>query len=104
MKECDPNPASNSKVAHDIEKSAKIYQEIYDKKKTRKNKQSSIYLFFKPVRHAIPVTPADPVTAGRSTHASDGGDDDILSSSAHSAEDELGLKSLLSLSLERDII
>ncbi|MPC86293.1 hypothetical protein E2C01_081116 [Portunus trituberculatus] len=122
-----------------IEKSVKIYQEIYDEK-TRKTKQSSIYSFFKPVRHAIPVTPvdpatvgpstsgtngstagpssissffkpvkradpdtagpssissffkpmkhADPATAGPSTSASDSADDDVLSSFAHSAEDE----------------
>ncbi|MPC24299.1 Zinc finger protein 808 [Portunus trituberculatus] len=119
LKECNPNPARSSKVAHDEEKSVKIYQEIYDEK-TRKNKQSSIYSFFKPVRQAIPVAPADPptagpstsvadgstagsssissffkpvkcanpATAGPSTYASDSADDNVLSSSAHSAEDE----------------
>ncbi|MPC60424.1 hypothetical protein E2C01_054468 [Portunus trituberculatus] len=82
--------------------------------KTRKTKQSSIYSFFKPVRHAVPATAgpstsaangstaapssissffkpvkrADPVTADPFTSASDSADDDILSSSAHSAEDE----------------
>ncbi|MPC24634.1 hypothetical protein E2C01_017721 [Portunus trituberculatus] len=70
LKECDPNPARSSKVAHDVEKSVKIYQEIYDEK-TRKTKQSSIYSFFKLVRHAVPVTPADPATAGPSTSAAD---------------------------------
>ncbi|MPC50486.1 hypothetical protein E2C01_044315 [Portunus trituberculatus] len=112
----DSNPGRSSKVAHDIEKSVKIYQEIYDEK-TRKTKQSSIYSFFKSVRHAIPVTPADPATAGPSTFtaddstagpssissffkpvkradpatagpstsAYDSADDDVLSSSAHSA-------------------
>ncbi|MPC39447.1 hypothetical protein E2C01_032983 [Portunus trituberculatus] len=110
LKEHDPNPARSSKVAHDVEKIVKIYQEIYDEK-TRKTK---------PVRHAVPVTPADPATAGPSisaadgstagpssissffkpvkhadpatvgpsTSASDTADDDVLSSSAHSAEDE----------------
>ncbi|MPC54575.1 hypothetical protein E2C01_048495 [Portunus trituberculatus] len=107
LKECDPNPARSSKVAHDIEKSVKIYQEIFDEK-TRKTKQSSIYLLFKPVRHAVPVTPADPATAGPSsissffkpvkranpataapsTSTSDSADNDVLSSSVHSAEDE----------------
>ncbi|MPC52402.1 hypothetical protein E2C01_046270 [Portunus trituberculatus] len=71
LKECDPNPARSSKVAHDVEKSVKIYKKIYDEK-TRKTKQSSIYLFFKPVRHAVPVTPADPATAGPSTSTADG--------------------------------
>ncbi|MPC51632.1 hypothetical protein E2C01_045482 [Portunus trituberculatus] len=66
LKERDPNPARNNKVAHDVEKSTKIYQEIYDEK-TRKTKQFSIYSFFKPVRHAVPVTPTDPATAGPST-------------------------------------
>ncbi|MPD01280.1 hypothetical protein E2C01_096799 [Portunus trituberculatus] len=28
LKECDLNPARSNKVAHDVEKSAKIYQEI----------------------------------------------------------------------------
>ncbi|MPC88016.1 hypothetical protein E2C01_082905 [Portunus trituberculatus] len=56
LKERDPNSSRSTKVAHDVEKSVKIYQEIYDEK-TRKTKQSSIY-------------------------------DDVLSSSAHSAEDE----------------
>ncbi|MPC26252.1 hypothetical protein E2C01_019388 [Portunus trituberculatus] len=56
LKERDLNSAWSSKVAHNVEKSVKIYQEIYDEK-ARKNKQSSIY-------------------------------DDVLSSSAHSAEDE----------------
>ncbi|MPC41476.1 CENPB DNA-binding domain-containing protein 1 [Portunus trituberculatus] len=60
----------SSKVAHDIEKSVKIY-EIYDKK-IRNTKQSSIYSFIKPVRHATPVTPANPATAGPSTSAADG--------------------------------
>ncbi|MPC41395.1 hypothetical protein E2C01_034985 [Portunus trituberculatus] len=119
LKERDPNPARSSKVAHDVEKSVKIYQ-VIDDEKTRKTKQSSIYLFFKPVRHAFPVTPADPATAGPSTstadastagpssissffkpveradsatagpstYASDSADDDVLSSSALSAEDE----------------
>ncbi|MPC95023.1 Tigger transposable element-derived protein 1 [Portunus trituberculatus] len=119
LKERDPNSARSSKVAHDVEKSVKVYQEIYDEN-TRKNKQSSIYSFFKPVRHAVPVTPADPATAGPSTsaadsstagpssissffiplkhadpaiagpstYASDRADNDVLSSSAHSAEDE----------------
>ncbi|MPC93985.1 hypothetical protein E2C01_089135 [Portunus trituberculatus] len=107
LKECDPNPARSSKVAHDVEKSVQIYQEIYDEK-TRKIKQSSIYSFFKLVRHAVPVTPADlatagpssissffkplkradPATAGHSTSASDSVDIDVLSLSAHSAEDE----------------
>ncbi|MPC94414.1 hypothetical protein E2C01_089582 [Portunus trituberculatus] len=107
LKEHDPNPARSSKVAHDIEKSVKIYQEIYDKK-TRKTKQSSTYSFFKPVRHAVPVTSADPATAGTSsissffkplkhadpatagpsTSASDSADDDVLSLSAHSVENE----------------
>ncbi|MPD01164.1 Tigger transposable element-derived protein 1 [Portunus trituberculatus] len=32
LKERDPNPATSSKVAHDVEKSVKIYQEIYDEK------------------------------------------------------------------------
>ncbi|MPC83461.1 hypothetical protein E2C01_078172 [Portunus trituberculatus] len=135
LKERDPNPARSSKVAHDVEKSVKLYQEIYDKK-TRKNKQSSIYSFFKPVRHAVPVTPADPATVGPSTSTADGStagpssissffkpvkhadpatagpctyasysaDDDVLSSSTHSVEDEYGLKSLLSLSFRRDIV
>ncbi|MPC88549.1 hypothetical protein E2C01_083457 [Portunus trituberculatus] len=77
-------------------------------KKPRKTKQSSIYSFFKPVRRAVPITPADPATAGPSsissffkpvkcadpatagpsTSASDSADDNVLSSSAHSAEDE----------------
>ncbi|MPC90591.1 hypothetical protein E2C01_085586 [Portunus trituberculatus] len=89
-------------------------------KNQRKTKQSSIYSFFKPVRHAIPVTLADPATAGPSIYAADGStaspssissyfkpvkranpatggpstsasdsaDNDVLSSSAHSAEDE----------------
>ncbi|MPC76895.1 hypothetical protein E2C01_071330 [Portunus trituberculatus] len=61
LKESDTNPARSSKVAHDVEKSVQIYQEIYDEK-TRKIKQSSIYSFFKQVRHAVPVTPADPAT------------------------------------------
>ncbi|MPC71266.1 Tigger transposable element-derived protein 1 [Portunus trituberculatus] len=139
MKQCDPNHARSSKVAHDVEKSVKIYQEIYDGK-TRKTKQSSIHSFFKPVRHAVLVTPADPATAGPSistadsstagpssissffkpvkcadsatacpssissffkpvkhadpatagpsTSAPDSADDDVLSSSAHSVEDE----------------
>ncbi|MPC78295.1 hypothetical protein E2C01_072780 [Portunus trituberculatus] len=69
--ECDPNPARSSKVAHDVEKSVKIYQEIYDEK-TRKTKQSPIYLFFKTVKHAIPVTPADPATVSPSTSVADG--------------------------------
>ncbi|MPC54339.1 hypothetical protein E2C01_048248 [Portunus trituberculatus] len=108
----------SSKVAHDVEKSVKIYQEIYDKK-TTKNKQSFIYSFFKLVRHAVSVTPADPATAGPSISAADcstagpssissffkpvkradpvivgpstyasNSADDILSSSAHSVEDE----------------
>ncbi|MPC70826.1 hypothetical protein E2C01_065086 [Portunus trituberculatus] len=42
---------------------------------------SSITSFFKPVKHA------DPATAGPSTSASDSADD-VLSSSAHSAEHE----------------
>ncbi|MPC64582.1 hypothetical protein E2C01_058700 [Portunus trituberculatus] len=62
---------TSSKVAHDVEKSVKIYQEIYDEK-IRNAKQSSIYSFFKPVRHAIPVTPADPATDGPSTSIADG--------------------------------
>ncbi|MPD04185.1 hypothetical protein E2C01_099859 [Portunus trituberculatus] len=77
-------------------------------------------VFFKPDRHAVPVTPADPATAGPSTSTADGStagpssissffkpvkhadpatadpstssfdiaDNDILSSSAHSAENE----------------
>ncbi|MPD03658.1 hypothetical protein E2C01_099301 [Portunus trituberculatus] len=88
LKERDPNPARSSKVAHEVEKSVQIYQEIYDEK-TRKTKQSSIYSFwaykdlkifaaltttsysfFKPVRHAVPVTPADPATAGSSSISS----------------------------------
>ncbi|MPC32242.1 hypothetical protein E2C01_025550 [Portunus trituberculatus] len=32
LKECDTNPARSSKVAHDVEKSVKIYQEVYDEK------------------------------------------------------------------------
>ncbi|MPC32996.1 Tigger transposable element-derived protein 1 [Portunus trituberculatus] len=36
LKERDPNPARSSKVAHDVEKSVKIYQEIYDEKKQEK--------------------------------------------------------------------
>ncbi|MPD06261.1 hypothetical protein E2C01_102065 [Portunus trituberculatus] len=76
--------------------------------KNKKTKQSSIYSFFKPVRHAVPFTPADPATAGPSsissffkplkhanpatagpsTSASDSADDNVLSLSAHSAEDE----------------
>ncbi|MPC18226.1 Integrin alpha-PS3 [Portunus trituberculatus] len=40
MKECDPNPARGSKVAHHVEKSVKIYQEIYDEK-NRKTKRST---------------------------------------------------------------
>ncbi|MPC97822.1 hypothetical protein E2C01_093157 [Portunus trituberculatus] len=32
LKERDPNPARSSKGAHDVEKSVKIYQEIYDEK------------------------------------------------------------------------
>ncbi|MPD03709.1 hypothetical protein E2C01_099358 [Portunus trituberculatus] len=32
LKERDLNPARSSKMAHDIEKSVKIYQEIYDEK------------------------------------------------------------------------
>ncbi|MPC69975.1 hypothetical protein E2C01_064209 [Portunus trituberculatus] len=40
LKECDPNPARSCKVAHDVEKSVKIYQEICDEK-TRKTKQST---------------------------------------------------------------
>ncbi|MPC75558.1 hypothetical protein E2C01_069948 [Portunus trituberculatus] len=71
LKECDPNPTRSSKVAHDVEKSVKIYQKIYDEK-TRKTKQSSIYSFFKPVKHAVPVTPADHATVGPSTSAADG--------------------------------
>ena len=71
LKERDPNPTRSSKVAHDIEKSVKIYQEIYDEKR-RNAKQSSIFSFFKPVRPAVPVTPADPATAGPSTSAADG--------------------------------
>ncbi|MPC56805.1 hypothetical protein E2C01_050772 [Portunus trituberculatus] len=43
---------------------------------------SSISSFFKPVKRA------DPATVGPSTYASDSADDDVLSSSAHSAEDE----------------
>ncbi|MPC42098.1 hypothetical protein E2C01_035712 [Portunus trituberculatus] len=38
----------------------------------KQEKQSSIYSFFKPVRHAIPVTLANPATAGSSTSAADG--------------------------------
>ncbi|MPC62363.1 hypothetical protein E2C01_056448 [Portunus trituberculatus] len=107
LKEHDPNPARSSKVAHDVEKSVKIYQEINDEK-TRKTIQSSIYSFFKPVRYAVPITPAnpatagpssissffkplkraEPATAGPSTSASNSADDDVLSLSAHSAEDE----------------
>ncbi|MPC65620.1 hypothetical protein E2C01_059758 [Portunus trituberculatus] len=88
QKACDPNPpARSSKVAHDVEKSVSIYQEIYDEK-TRKTKQSSIYSFFKPVKHAVPVTPANPATAGSSTSASNSAYDDILSLSAHSVENE----------------
>ncbi|MPC92701.1 hypothetical protein E2C01_087806 [Portunus trituberculatus] len=119
LKERDPNPARSSKVAHDIEESVKIYQEICDEK-TRKYKQSSIYLFFKPIRHAVPVTPANPATTGHSTYTANGPtagpssissffkpvkcadpatagpststsnsvDDNFLSLSVHSAEDE----------------
>ncbi|MPC34190.1 hypothetical protein E2C01_027571 [Portunus trituberculatus] len=109
LKERDPNPARSSKVAHDVEKSVKTYQEIYDEK-TRKTKQSSIYSFFKLVRHVVPVTPADPATAGPSSissffkslkcanpatagpyaSASNSADDDVLSLSAHSVEDKKG--------------
>ncbi|MPC58566.1 hypothetical protein E2C01_052573 [Portunus trituberculatus] len=78
LKECDPNPARSSKVAHDVDKSVKIYQEIYDEK-IRNAKQFSIYSFFKPVRHAIPVTPADPTTAGPSTSAANGSTSSISS-------------------------
>ncbi|MPC97074.1 hypothetical protein E2C01_092365 [Portunus trituberculatus] len=88
--------------------------------KKQEKPKSSIYSFFKPVRHAVPVTladpataglftsaadvstagpssissifkpvkRADPATAGPSTSASNCADDDVLSSSAHSAEDE----------------
>ncbi|MPD03333.1 hypothetical protein E2C01_098965 [Portunus trituberculatus] len=58
---------------------------------------SSISSFFKSLKCANPTT-ADP------SMSSDSVDDDLLSSSAHSAEDEEGLKCLLFLSLRRDII
>ncbi|MPC71487.1 hypothetical protein E2C01_065765 [Portunus trituberculatus] len=118
LKERDPNPAKSSKVAHDVEKSVKIYQETYDEK-TRKTKQSTRSSSQSDMP-AFPVTPADPTTAGPttsaangstagpssissflkpmkcadlatadpSTSASDSADDNVLSSSAHSAEDE----------------
>ncbi|MPC50286.1 hypothetical protein E2C01_044110 [Portunus trituberculatus] len=73
LKKRDPNPARSSKVAHDVEESVKIYQEIFNEK--NKKKQTVLHLlysFFKPVRHAVPVTPADPATAGPSTSAADG--------------------------------
>ncbi|MPC87800.1 hypothetical protein E2C01_082674 [Portunus trituberculatus] len=73
LKEHDPNPASSSKVAHDVEKSVKIYQEIYD----AKNKKDQTVLHVH-----------DPATADPSTSTSDSADDDVVSLSAHSAEDE----------------
>ncbi|MPC75591.1 hypothetical protein E2C01_069981 [Portunus trituberculatus] len=41
LKERDPNPARSSKVAHDVEKSVKIYQEIYDEKQEKPNSPPS---------------------------------------------------------------
>ncbi|MPC36375.1 hypothetical protein E2C01_029831 [Portunus trituberculatus] len=41
LKECYPNPARSSKLAHDVEKSVKIYQEIYDEKQEKPNSPPS---------------------------------------------------------------
>ncbi|MPC51836.1 hypothetical protein E2C01_045690 [Portunus trituberculatus] len=45
LKERDPNPARSSKVAHDVKKSVKIYQEIYDvfKKQEKPNSPPSTH-------------------------------------------------------------
>ncbi|MPC88872.1 hypothetical protein E2C01_083795 [Portunus trituberculatus] len=45
LKDSDPNPARSSKVAHDVEKSVKIYQETYDEK-TKKNQTVLHLLIF----------------------------------------------------------
>ncbi|MPC09215.1 hypothetical protein E2C01_001817 [Portunus trituberculatus] len=80
LKECDPNPARSSKVAHDVEKNVKIYQEIYDEK-TRKTKV--LYLLVLEASQTC-----RPCHTCPSTSASDSADYDVLSSSTHSAEDE----------------
>ncbi|MPC40989.1 hypothetical protein E2C01_034569 [Portunus trituberculatus] len=76
LKECDPNPARSSKVAHDVQKIRHAVPITPADPATAC--PSSISSFFKPVKRANPAT-ADP-----STSASDTADNDVLLS-AHSA-------------------
>ncbi|MPC49708.1 hypothetical protein E2C01_043520 [Portunus trituberculatus] len=69
LKEHDPNSARSSKLAHNVEKVSRFIKKSMMKKQEKP--KSSIYSFFKPVRHAIPVRPANPATAGPSTSATE---------------------------------
>ncbi|MPC80986.1 hypothetical protein E2C01_075586 [Portunus trituberculatus] len=86
LKERDPNPTRSSKVAHDVENQSDM-----------PSLSHLPTLLQVALPHPLPMvlqlalSPyllADPATADPSTSASDIADDDVLSSSAHSAEDE----------------
>ncbi|MPC98617.1 hypothetical protein E2C01_093991 [Portunus trituberculatus] len=89
LKERDPNPARSSKMAHDVEKIRPVTPanlatagSSISTADSSTASPSSISSFFKPVKCA------DSATAGPFTSASNSADDDVLSSSAHSAEDD----------------